>query len=557
MKETYIDCIIQEIHMYKDIIKTRTIKTLHIWWGTPSLISPENIEKIIKTIVNINPKFFKTAQEISLEATPETIDYKRFLAYKKAGINRVSIGIQSLDDKEIALCNRKNTSQVSLQAIKTLQKVWFKNVVVDLMIGIQWQTVQSFENSLHKLVKLQADTIELYALWMMPNTRILHQKWELMNNKDIYTCYDRGRKILLQAGYKQDCHNRYILPDRGSFLQEDYNFADMSTIWFGAGTRTYGINMYYRNNYYSNAHFKAITEYIQDIQAGRLPIKTGVVINKEEKMRQYAIYNIEHLDTSDFKKKFGIPFQTKFSKIYQELKKLQLITEKNNIIKLTTQGLNYRDLIDKQFFSPRITKLERAHRYSINIIIFGFSWSGKSVIANAIGKKYNLKTIHPSGVLRNLCEKKPIDINKTEYNTGFWESKRWVKTFNERLEEKEPLDIQATKIVLNELHKGNVVVDSRDLPRLTNNGIKIYLKADMKIRAERVARRSKISLKQSMKLLKMKYEKTRDLFKKLYNIDITKNREVFDYILETDNLTEKEVLKKVCDFLESKYPECK
>jgi cytidylate kinase len=111
--------------------------------------------------------------------------------------------------------------------------------------------------------------------------------------------------------------------------------------------------------------------------------------------------------------------------------------------------------------------------------------------------------------------------------------------------------------VLNELHKGNVVVDSRDLPRLTNNGIKIYLKADMKIRAERVARRSKISLQQSMKILKMKYEKTRDLFKKLYNIDITKNREVFDYILETDNLKEKEVLKKVCDFLESKYPEFK
>jgi coproporphyrinogen III oxidase-like Fe-S oxidoreductase len=131
--------------------------------------------------------------------------------------------------------------------------------------------------------------------------------------------------------------------------------------------------MYYRNNYYSNAHFKAITEYIEDIQAKRLPVKTGVVINKEEKMRQYAIYNIEHLDTSDFKKKFGISFKKKFDKIYQELKKLQLITEKNNSIKLTTQGLNYRDLIDKQFFSPRIKKLERAHRYSINIIIFGFS----------------------------------------------------------------------------------------------------------------------------------------------------------------------------------------
>jgi cytidylate kinase len=179
------------------------------------------------------------------------------------------------------------------------------------------------------------------------------------------------------------------------------------------------------------------------------------------------------------------------------------------------------------------------------------------VIANAIGKKYNLKTIHPSGVLRKLCEKQPIDIDKTEYNTGFWESKKGVKIFNDRLEAKEPLDIQATKIVINELYKGNVVVDSRDLPRLTNNGIKIYLKADMKIRAKRVSKRSNITYEQSMKILKMKYDKTRELFQKLYNIDITKNREVFDYILETDNLTEKEVCKKVCDFLEKRYPEFK
>jgi cytidylate kinase len=79
----------------------------------------------------------------------------------------------------------------------------------------------------------------------------------------------------------------------------------------------------------------------------------------------------------------------------------------------------------------------------------------------------------------------------------------------------------------------------------------------MKIRAKRVAKRSNISYQQSIKILKMKYSKTRDLFQKLYNIDITKNREVFDYIVETDHLTEKEVFKKICNFLESKFPELK
>ncbi|MEI6117810.1 MAG: hypothetical protein WCP92_00705 [bacterium] len=114
--------------------------------------------------------------------------------------------------------------------------------------------------------------------------------------------------------------------------------------------------MYYRNNYYNNVHYKAITEYIADIQANILPAKTGVIISKEEKMRQYAIYNIEHLDTTIFKKKFGSEFKKKFAKIYQELKKLNFITEEKNKITLNAQGLNYRDLIAKQFFSPKIMK---------------------------------------------------------------------------------------------------------------------------------------------------------------------------------------------------------
>jgi len=131
--------------------------------------------------------------------------------------------------------------------------------------------------------------------------------------------------------------------------------------------------MYYRNTYYSNAHFKAIMEYIEDIKANKLPVKSAVKITKEEKMRQYAIYNIEHLDISEFKKKFGIAFTKKFPKLYHEMKTLKLATQGNNRIQLTTQGLNYRDLIAKQFFSPHIAKLEKTYRYSVNIIIFGFS----------------------------------------------------------------------------------------------------------------------------------------------------------------------------------------
>ena len=102
------------------------------------------------------------------------------------------------------------------------------------------------------------------------------------------------------------------------------------------------------------------------------------------------------------------------------------------------------------------------------IIIFGFSGSGKSTIANLVGEKYELRVIHPSGILRDLYEKKKVDLENTRYNTGFWESEEGIRLFKSRLDENEPLDVVSDKILVQEAERGNVVVDSWSLPWLTD-----------------------------------------------------------------------------------------
>src|SRR3989338_8439649 len=109
------------------------------------------------------------------------------------------------------------------------------------------------------------------------------------------------------------------------------------------------------------------------------------------------------------------------------------------------------------------------------IIIFGFSGSGKSTIANLVGEKYGLRVIHPSGILRDLYEKKKVDLGNTRYNTGFWESEEGVKLFESRLDEDEPLDVVSDRILVREAERGNVVIDSWSLPWLTDKGRKICL----------------------------------------------------------------------------------
>ena len=86
----------------------------------------------------------------------------------------------------------------------------------------------------------------------------------------------------------------------GQVLQEDYVFAGISLIGFGAGTRTYAENVHYRNNYHAKAPRRAIVEYIKDVNEGVLPVKSAIFLDPEEKIRQYAIYNLESLDKKEF-----------------------------------------------------------------------------------------------------------------------------------------------------------------------------------------------------------------------------------------------------------------
>lgn len=361
LKKEYIDSVILEIKSYSEILKDKTIKTIHIGGGTPSLLAPSEIERIIQAITSANPNALETADEISIEATPESIELEKFLQYRALGINRVSIGVQSLDDSEIILARRKNTSKITLQAIEILRQAQIPNLVCDLMIGILGQSVESFEKSVGTLLKLAPETVELYALGMMPNTKINTQRNELMENKDIYRCYEIGREAFLNAGYIQDCHNRYILPRKGSFLQEDNVFSGMSLIGIGAGVRTYATNTHYRNAYQPNA-ILAIQEYMQKINAGQAAITSSFWLDPIEKMHQFVIYHIEELDLDKFKESFGISFEDKFSQLYSELLQLDLTIENKRTLKLTPKGLLYRDLIARNLFSPQVAEAEHKYR---------------------------------------------------------------------------------------------------------------------------------------------------------------------------------------------------
>jgi cytidylate kinase len=183
------------------------------------------------------------------------------------------------------------------------------------------------------------------------------------------------------------------------------------------------------------------------------------------------------------------------------------------------------------------------------IIVFGFSGSGKSTLTRSLAREYGLRVVHPSGILRDLYEGKRVDLERTRYNTGFWESDEGLALFTGRLEEQEPLDLVSDRILLQEVERGGVVIDSWSLPWLTKKGRRIYLKAALEVRARRVASRSGIVYERALAAAVLKDEGTRQLFRRTYGFDIATEHDVFDLVIDTDTLDAEEVLAKALAFL--------
>jgi coproporphyrinogen III oxidase-like Fe-S oxidoreductase len=101
---------------------------------------------------------------------------------------------------------------------------------------------------------------------------------------------------------------------------------------------------------------------MKNIAEGRHSVESGVYLDQDEEMRQYAIGHIQALDEDDFQRRFGVCFQDKFGEFFQELVKLDLVAAVGSVWKLTDQGLLFRDLLGRQLFSPRAKELEEAYR---------------------------------------------------------------------------------------------------------------------------------------------------------------------------------------------------
>jgi oxygen-independent coproporphyrinogen-3 oxidase len=198
--DDYVNAVIRNLKRYN--VKADTV---YFGGGTPSLLSAEQIDRILNA-ADISPN-----AEISLECNPKTVDIQKISDYRSAGINRLSIGIQSLNDTELSAAGRLHNAADAVNTVLAAYKAGITNLSADLMLGLPFQTAASLENTLRDITKLPLRHISAYMLKIEENTPLAADRSLLANTADDDTLadmYDLTCEHLKTAGlYRYEISN--------------------------------------------------------------------------------------------------------------------------------------------------------------------------------------------------------------------------------------------------------------------------------------------------------------------------------------------------------------
>lgn len=233
IQNKYIDSVLQDIKEQKN---DREIVSIFLGGGTPSLFEGEQINKLMRGVEN---HFCLTPDcEVTMEANPGTVEAARFEAYREAGVNRISLGVQSFCDTQLKSLGRIHGATEALKAFHIAREAGFANVNIDIMHGLPKQTKQEAIADLQHAISLSPEHISWYELTLEPNTIFYAKPPPLPCDDDVSEMQDKGKVLLSQHGYHQYEVSAYAKPNRRCLHNLNYwKFGDYIGVGAGAHSK--------------------------------------------------------------------------------------------------------------------------------------------------------------------------------------------------------------------------------------------------------------------------------------------------------------------------------
>jgi len=200
-EQAYVDALLADLHGDIELAAGRPIRSVFFGGGTPSLFSPQAIGRFLREADRLLS--FAKDVEITLEANPGTVEAARFAGYRAAGVNRLSMGIQSLADDKLAALGRIHGRAEALAAVESARDAGFDNFNLDLMYALPGQSLAQAEADLLELLALEPAHVSWYQLTLEPNTLFYQRPPVLPDDDAVGDIMDMGLAVLAEHGYLQ------------------------------------------------------------------------------------------------------------------------------------------------------------------------------------------------------------------------------------------------------------------------------------------------------------------------------------------------------------------
>lgn len=351
VRRHYVRRLIEETEYKSQQYKGYEITSVFFGGGTPSILMETQIAEIMEALQQ-NFSIQKEA-EITIECNPGTLARQKIITYKESGINRISMGLQSANNRELKMLGRIHTYEEFLHNYDLVRKGGIENVNVDLMSALPGQTVSDWERTLKEILKLRPEHISAYSLIIEEGTPF-YQTYEedeqrreegeepkyLPNEETEREMYRLTGALLKEKGYMQYEISNYA--QKGRECQHNIGYwTRKNYLGLGLGSASLVENVRFSN-----------TSDLQEYLAGDFEEREREVLERREQMEEFMFLGlrmIKGVSRGDFKKAFGVEIEAVYGEVIKKMVSQGLLQQQAGRIFLTEEGISVSNYVMSEF----------------------------------------------------------------------------------------------------------------------------------------------------------------------------------------------------------------
>jgi oxygen-independent coproporphyrinogen III oxidase len=354
--EQFLLALEREVNAVREAIPTAHFSQAALGGGTPTFLSASQLERVFNLWRNQLGAQLGSIP-LSVEVSPESVSLEKMKVIQNAGATRVSMGVQSFFEEEVAALKRPQKNSDVFRTIEWIRSTNVKTLNLDFIYGTQGQTAKSFVDSLQLAMQFVPEELYLYPLYVRPLTYL--GKAQKMWDDARVEMYSMGRDFLLAQGYEQKSM-RLFRKKSIENSKTDYHCQEDGMLGLGCGARSYTSSLHYSQEWAvaSRAVRGIIDDYSLRTSDEFSHVRHGIALNENEKKRRYVILSLlgNELSKTEFQKQFGCMLESEFPEL-NELTQLEMAKWNGDLLQLTAKGTQWSDVIGPWLHSAQVDSL--------------------------------------------------------------------------------------------------------------------------------------------------------------------------------------------------------